>query len=146
MRTTLGRIDDPRVEHVDILPRIWASNPKALLAFSSTLPATTAPSTPAFSAIWRSGCWMARAYDPNSGILVGVFAVETGQDLAGMDQGGTATGHDTFLYGGAGGVQGVIDAVLALLHLDLGRAADADYRNAAGQLGQAFVQFLLVII
>ena len=40
----------------------------------------------------------------------------------------------------------VVDAVLALLDLDLGRAADADDGNAARQLRQALLQFLLVVI
>src|SRR3954453_2667851 len=40
----------------------------------------------------------------------------------------------------------VLDAVLALLDLDLGRAADADDGNATRQLRQAFLQFLLVVI
>ena len=37
-----------------------ASKPKLRLSFSMTLPTTTDPSTPAFSAIWRSGAWIAR--------------------------------------------------------------------------------------
>jgi hypothetical protein len=31
---------------------------------------------------------------------------------------------------------GVVDPVLSFLDLDLGRAADADYRDPAGKLGQ----------
>jgi putative effector of murein hydrolase LrgA (UPF0299 family) len=37
-----------------------------------------------------------------------------------------------------------LDAVLALLHLDLGRGADLDDGDAAGELGEALVQLLLV--
>ena len=40
----------------------------------------------------------------------------------------------------------VIDAILALLHLDLGGAADADHRNAAGELGQPLLQLLPVVV
>ena len=40
----------------------------------------------------------------------------------------------------------VIDAILALLHLGLGRATDADHRNAAGELGQPLLQLLAVIV
>jgi hypothetical protein len=36
---------------------------------------------------------------------------------------------------GAGGVERIINAVLALLHLDLGGAANLDYGDAAGELG-----------
>src|SRR5476649_1790317 len=40
----------------------------------------------------------------------------------------------------------VVNAILALLHLDLGGAADADHCNTAGQLGQTFLQLLLVVV
>jgi len=35
----------------------------------------------------------------------------------------------------------VIDAILALLHLDLGGAADADHSNTAGELRSALCSF-----
>src|SRR5690606_744006 len=47
---------------------------------------------------------------------------------------------------GSGCVQGVVDAVLLLLDLDLGRAADAQDGDAAGQLGQALLQLLTVVV
>ena len=40
----------------------------------------------------------------------------------------------------------IVDAVLALLYLGLGGAADTDYRNAAGELGEPLLQFLLVVV
>src|SRR5712675_1181917 len=40
----------------------------------------------------------------------------------------------------------VINAVLALLHFDLGRAANADHRDAAGELGQTLLQLLAVVV
>src|SRR5215475_12028321 len=40
----------------------------------------------------------------------------------------------------------VINAILALLHLDLGRAADADHRDAARELGLTLLQFLAVVV
>ena len=43
-------------------------------------------------------------------------------------------------------MHGVIDAVLALLHLDLGRTSDAYYRDPAGELGQPFLQLLAVVV
>src|SRR5439155_20098194 len=41
---------------------------------------------------------------------------------------------------------GVLDAVLALLELDLGSRADLDDRNATGQLGQPLLQLLAVVV
>ena len=66
--------------------------------------------------------------------------------LGGAQQSDAAAGNDAFLDRGAGRVQRVVDAVLALLHLDLGRAADADHRDAAGQLGQTLLQLLAVVV
>jgi hypothetical protein len=43
-------------------------------------------------------------------------------------------------------VHGVLDAVLALLHLDLGRSADADDGDVARELGRPLLQLLAVII
>jgi hypothetical protein len=43
-------------------------------------------------------------------------------------------------------MHGVIDAVLALLHLDLAVAADADDGDPARKLGQTLLQLLAVVI
>src|SRR5665647_2791581 len=48
--------------------------------------------------------------------------------------------------GGAGGVEGVLDAMLGLLHLDLGGRADLDDGHAAGQLGETLLELLTVEI
>src|SRR5690606_25602866 len=58
----------------------------------------------------------------------------------------TAARHDAFLDRGAGGVERVIDAILALLHLDLGRATDADDGDAARELGQTLLELLAVVV
>ena len=57
-----------------------------------------------------------------------------------------AAGNDAFFHRRAGGVQGVVDAVLLLLHLDLGRAADADHRDAACELGETLLELLTVVV
>ena len=51
---------------------------------------------------------------------------------------------DALLEGSTGGLQCVLDAVLLLLHLGLGRSADLDHRDAAGQLRQPLLQLLAV--
>ena len=66
--------------------------------------------------------------------------------LGGAQQGDAAARHDAFLDRGAGRMHRVVDAILALLHLDLGRAADADHRDAAGELGQTLLQLLTVVV
>ena len=86
------------------------------------------------------------AHDGDAGVLVVVVALEAVQDLGGLQQGDAAAGDDAFFDRRAGGVEGVVDAVLLFLHFDFGRAADADHRNAAGQLGQALLQLFLVVV
>src|SRR6266511_3683119 len=66
------------------------------------------------------------------------------RDLGGVDD--PRLHQVDVLAGGPGGRQGVLDAVLLLLELDLGGRADADDRDAAGQLGQALLELLAVPI
>src|SRR5947208_1336705 len=57
-----------------------------------------------------------------------------------------AAGKDAFLDRRLGRVQRIVDAILLLLHLDFSRAADADHRDAAGELRQPLLQLLLVVV
>ena len=66
--------------------------------------------------------------------------------LDGAQQGDAAAGRDSFLNGRAGGVQRVVDAILLFLDLDLGRSADADHRDAAGEFGESLLQLLAIIV
>ena len=86
------------------------------------------------------------AHDVGTGGLVAheVQLLERGG--GGLDQGHAATGDDALLDGRLRVANGVLDAVLALLELDLGGRADLDDRNAAGQLGQALLQLLAVVV
>ena len=43
-------------------------------------------------------------------------------------------------------MHGVVDAILALLDLDFGRAADADHRDAARKFGKPLLQLLTVVV
>src|SRR5262245_52504414 len=86
------------------------------------------------------------AHDLDAGLLVVVLGLDALELLGGAEQGDAAARHDAFLDRGAGGVHRVINAILALLHLDLGRAADADHRDAAGELGQTLLQLLAVVV
>ncbi len=61
-------------------------------------------------------------------------------------QSDAAARQHAFLDRGAGGIERVVDAILLLFHLDFGRTADADHRNAAGELGEALLQLLAIVI
>ena len=58
----------------------------------------------------------------------------------------TAAWDHAFFHCGAGSVQGVFNASLLFLHPDFGRCTDLDHGNAAGELGNAFLQLLFVVI
>src|SRR5262249_47641527 len=64
--------------------------------------------------------------------------------IRGVDERDTAARHLALLEGGAGRLQRVLDAVLLLLHLGLGRSADLDHSDAAGQLREALLELLAV--
>ena len=57
-----------------------------------------------------------------------------------------AAGDDALFDGRAGGVQGVLDAGLLLLHLRLGRGTDVDLGHATGQLREALLELLGVVV
>src|SRR5690606_25797073 len=65
---------------------------------------------------------------------------------AGLDEGDATTGDDTLLDRGLRRADGVLDAVLALLQLDLGGRADLDDRDTTGELGQTLLQLLAVVV
>src|SRR5207253_6296334 len=66
------------------------------------------------------------ADDVDAAGLVVVDALQALEGAGGVEESGTAAGNDAFLDRGAGRVERVVDAVLALLDLDLGRTADLD--------------------
>src|SRR5450759_2686301 len=66
--------------------------------------------------------------------------------MGGTQQSDAAAWHDTFLNRRTGRMHRVINAILALLDFDFGRAADADHRDAAGELGQTLLQLLAVVV
>src|SRR5690606_7202800 len=83
--------------------------------------------------------------DLDSGILIVVVALDVDR-VGGPEQSDATARNHAGLDGRAGRVESVVDAVLALLHLDLGGAADLDHRNAAGELRQTLLQLLAVIV
>ena len=86
------------------------------------------------------------ADDVDAAGLVVVLALEALERLGRIEQRSAAARDDAFLDRGAGRVKRVVDAILALLHLDLGRTADLDHRNATGELRQPLLQLLTVVV
>src|SRR5258707_8091959 len=86
------------------------------------------------------------ADDLDASLLVVVRGLDALELLGSTEQGDAAARYDAFLNRRTGRMHRVINAVLALLHLDLGRAADADHRDAACELGQTLLQLLTVVV
>src|SRR5690606_13602224 len=68
------------------------------------------------------------------------------EDLGGLQQGHATTGDDALLDGRLGVAAGVLDAVLALLELDIGGGTALDDGHAAGQLRQTLLELLAVVV
>ena len=144
IRTTLVGSMMP-AETMSTYSSFCASKPK-LPDFSSTLPTTIEPSTPAFCGDLADRRLERLGHDVDAGLDVGIVGLQSVDRLLGAEQRNAAARHNAFLDRGAGGIERVIDAVLALLHLDLGGTADLDHGNAAGELGQPLLQLLAVIV
>src|SRR3954470_16533959 len=85
-------------------------------------------------------------HDASTGQLVTLEVDLVERGLRGEKQRDATTGEDTLLDCSLRVADRVLDAVLALLELHLGGSADLDDRNTAGQLGQALLQLLAVVV
>src|SRR5690606_6054401 len=86
------------------------------------------------------------ADDVDTDLLVVVIALKVLERTGREQKRAAAAGDNAFLDRGPGCVHRIINAVLALFHLDFGCATDADNGNAAGQLGKTLLKLLAVII
>ena len=79
-------------------------------------------------------------------VLVLVLALQLLDGLLRADQRDAAARNHALFDRRTRGVQRVFDAGLLLFHLDLGRSADLDHGDAAGELRNALLQLLLVVV
>src|SRR4029453_10999990 len=75
--------------------------------------------------------------------VVGADSVDRGHATQETDP---AAGDDAFLDGRARGMQRILDAGFALLHLGFRGGADTDDGHTARELGQAFLELLAVVV
>src|SRR5436190_788194 len=114
-------IDDALGEHVDVLAVLGVEAVGILILFEDLAD----DDGPVLARIDRD---LARrpaerlAHDLDAGLLVVVLHPQLLQHLGGAQQRHAAARQDAFLDRGAGGMHGIVHAVLALLDLDLGRA------------------------
>src|SRR5262249_50288894 len=82
----------------------------------------------------------------DTGLHIRIFVADSPNRLFGAQQSNAAACHNTFLDRSASGVEGIFDAILLSLYLDLGRTTDADHCDAARKLGQAFLELFAVVV
>src|SRR4051812_31175805 len=140
----LGRLDDAVGEHVDVLAgrgveAVTRPEAEHLLRHDAALEAGV------------DGDLLQRSQqrdldDVRAGRLVTaeVELLEGGH--GGVGQRDAATGEQALLDGRLRVANGVLDAVLALLEFHLGGRTDLDDRNTAGELRQALLQLLAVVV
>ena len=83
--------------------------------------------------------------DVRADLLV-TLEVEGLDGLLRTEIGDAAAGDDALFNGRTGGVQGVVDTVLLLLHRSFRRRANLDEGNAAGELGETLLKLLAIIV
>src|SRR5215204_2324446 len=141
----LGGIDDPGGEHVDVLFGLRVEAEGLRLVVGDPADHDRALDAGVLGDLADRSLERLQ-HDVEAGLDVRVLVLRLVDRLLGAQQRHAAARHDAFLDSRAGGVEGVVDAVLLLLHLDLGRAADADHRDAARELGETLLELLTVVV
>src|SRR3546814_20304804 len=101
----------------------------------STRTATLFPDTSLFRSV----------YGDTAGVVI-IRTLHAIKSLGGIEKRRAAAGDDAFFNGRTGGVQRVVDAVLAFLHFNFSRAANLDHCNAASKLGKTLLELFTVVI
>ncbi len=85
---------------------------------------------------------------PNDFDAKGLITVELEgiENTHGTDEGHTTTRNHAFLYGCAGGVEGVFYPCLLFFHFDLGGRSHMDDGHTADQLGETLLKLLAIVI
>src|SRR5882672_4540989 len=141
----LGRVDDALGDQVDVFARLRVEAVGVLILLEDLADDDRA-------VLARVDRDLARrpgerlADDLDAGLLVVVRCLDALELLGGTEQGDAAARHDAFFNRRTGRMHRVINAILALLDFDFGRAADADHRDAACELGQTLLKLLTVVV
>src|ERR1700724_1921218 len=143
-RRLLGRVEDARFPHVAELARGRVVAERAL-AFLHAVENHRGVLTGVVDDLTQ-GLLDRAGKNADTARLVLIRRLELVEGPLHTDQRHTAAGPHTLFPGCARRVQRVLDAGLLLLHLDLGGRADLDYGDAAGELRDALLPLLLVVI
>ena len=140
----LGRVDDAGLDHIHILARVGVVTDVRLGSvfqqFGDDHVAVAAADCRRSAVSGPSGRW--RRYQSRSSRrpwpCLGAFSTSGDRP----QENDAAAGDDAFFGGRPRGVQGIVEQVLAFLHLGFGRGAGLDDGDAAGQLGQTLLELL----
>src|SRR6476619_1486254 len=141
----LGRVDNTRRDQVDIFAGLRVEAVGVLILLEDLADDDGA----VLACVDRDlagGPGQRLADDLDAGLLVVVGGLDALELLGGAQQGDAAARYDAFFNRRTGRMHRVVNAVLALLDFAFGRAADADHRDAAGELGQTLLQLLTVVV
>src|SRR3984893_13073686 len=141
----LGRVDDALRHHVDVLARLRVEAEAVGILLKDLADHDRA----ILACIERDLARRPRerfADNVHAVLLVLIRSADALEHLGGAQQRDATAWQDAFLDSRTGRVHGIIDAILALLHLDLRRAADADNRGAAREFGEPLLELLTVVI
>src|SRR5467141_1129755 len=141
----LGRVDDALGDQVDVFARLRVEAVGVLILLEDLADDDRAVLACVDRDLAR-GPGERLADDLDAGLLVVVRGLDALELLGGAQQGDAAARHDAFFNRRTGRMHRVVNAVLALLDFDFGRAADADHRDAARELGQTLLQLLTVVV
>ena len=85
--------------------------------------------------------------DGDTELLVEVCSLDILEGVdGGLEETSSTTGKDALLYGSAGSVQSIDDAVLLLTNLNFGGTTNLDDGNTARKLGQTLLELLLLVL
>src|SRR5262249_33991954 len=140
----LRRVDDAGLDEVLVLFRLCVETERRRLLLEQLADNERAFNARVLDDLTDRGLKSA-AHDVDARGLVVVLTGELLKHAACVEQRNAAARNNAFLDRRTGGVEGVIDAVLLLLHFDFGRAADADHRDAARELRKTLLELLAII-
>src|SRR5215208_6060331 len=140
-----SRIDDPGLEHIAILLGLGIEAEGLRLVVPDPADDDRALDARVLGDLTDRGLERLE-HDVDAGLDVRVVARQLLDGGRRTQERDAAAGDDALLDRGADRVHRVVDSILLLLDLDLGRAADADDRDAARELRQALLELLAVVV
>ena len=141
----LGGIDDAGSQHVDVLTG-GSVETFGTSASLDVLSHNSAVGTCVFSdAHQRSGKSSSHDVGADQFLAGQAGGCPLLQGRSQVSQGGATARNDAFLNSRLGGVDGVLETEFLVLHLGFGGRTHLHHSHATGQLGQAFLQLLLVV-